>query len=75
MERTLKNLFRHFAGNSIPVGHTMKPVNPPHFLIRARTNEMTRKEKIIAGQARSLGNREHIKITLPKAPWEKERTR
>jgi len=53
----------------------MKPVNPPHFLIRARTNEMTRKEKIIAGQARSLGNREHIKITLPKAPWEKERTR
>jgi len=52
----------------------MTPINPPHFLIRARTNEMTFSQKIIASQARSLNNREDVKITLPKAPWEEEKT-
>jgi|DEB0MinimDraft_10_1074344.scaffolds.fasta_scaffold326830_2 hypothetical protein len=49
-------------------------MNQPHFVNRSRTNEMTFSEKIIAGQARSLGNREDVKITLPKAPWEEEKT-
>jgi hypothetical protein len=44
----------------------------PHFLLRPRVNEMTRKEKITAGQARSLLRRK-VKVTLPKSPWEKNK--
>jgi hypothetical protein len=54
-------------------GDVMKPhpiTYTPHFLLRPRVNEMTRKEKITAGQARSLLRRK-VKVTLPKSPWEK----
>ena len=48
--------------------------NMPIFLRRPRLNEMTKAEKIIAGQARSIKKRKDVTITLPKAPWTKERT-